>query len=483
MITGSGIGGLLEIEAQHRKLVAKGPGRVSPFLIPKLMINALSGEISMMHGLKGNNFGTASACASAAHAIAMSLRSIQYDESDLVVTGGSEAAITTLGMSGFGNMRALSSRNDEPERASRPFDKDRDGFVMGEGAGIFVLEELEHAKARGAKIYCEVVGAGMTGDAHHITQPAPNAEGAQRSMRIALADGGLSPEDIDYINAHGTSTPINDVNESHAINAVIRRTRQIAGGQQHQEHDRSSPRRVRRRRVPGLRALHRTRRRSSDPESRGAGRRLRSGLRQGRAARTRGSRRSVELTRFRRAQRDPGLQEVHRLTEFEMARPDHAAIRARAEAAGQGQLFNRLEELDATSRDQLFAELESLDWDLLDRLRASLASETCAEPVRLEPVPSIRKGADSEADDRARERGEQLLREGRVAVFVVAGGQGSRLGFEGPKGQYPATAITKKSLFQLFAEKIRAVGDRAGEALPWYVMDQPRQSRADAVLL
>ncbi|MCB9831567.1 MAG: beta-ketoacyl-ACP synthase II [Planctomycetes bacterium] len=221
VIAGSGIGGLLEIEDQHRKLIAKGPDRVSPFLIPKLMLNALAGEISMQFNLKGVNFATASACASAAHAIAMAMRSIKLGEQDLVVTGGSEAAITHLGMSGFASLRAMSTRNDDPEHASRPFDKDRDGFVMGEGAGILVLEELEHARARGAKIYCEVVGAGMTADAHHITAPAENAEGAQRSMRLAMAEGGLVPTDIDYINAHGTSTPINDPNESLAIEAVF----------------------------------------------------------------------------------------------------------------------------------------------------------------------------------------------------------------------------------------------------------------------
>ncbi|MCA9319917.1 MAG: beta-ketoacyl-ACP synthase II [Planctomycetes bacterium] len=221
VIAGSGIGGLLEIEEQHRKLLAKGPQRVSPFLIPKLMLNALAGNISMEYQLKGPNFATASACASAGHAIATALRSIQFGESDAVVTGGAEAAITTLGMSGFANMKALSTRNDEPERASRPFDKDRDGFVMGEGGGILVVEELEHAKRRGAKIYCELIGAGSTGDGFHITQPAPEAEGAQRSMRLALQSGGATVDEVDYVNAHGTSTPINDPNESQAIEKIL----------------------------------------------------------------------------------------------------------------------------------------------------------------------------------------------------------------------------------------------------------------------
>lgn len=221
VIAGSGIGGLIETEAQHKKLLEKGPGRVSPFLIPKLMLNALSAQMSMDFNFKGANFATTSACASAGHAIAMAMRSIKYGESDIVLTGGAEACITTLGMGGFAALKAMSTRNDDPEAASRPFDRDRDGFVMGEGAGILLLEELEHAKKRGAKIYCEIVGAGMTADAHHITQPAPMAEGAQRSMKLAMREGGLNIEDVDYVNAHGTSTPINDVNESQAIEAVF----------------------------------------------------------------------------------------------------------------------------------------------------------------------------------------------------------------------------------------------------------------------
>ncbi len=221
VILGSGIGGLIETEAQHKRLLKGGPGRVSPFLIPKLMLNALSGQVSMRFGMKGANFATASACASAGHALGMALRTIQYGDAEVVVSGGSEAAITTLGMGGFASLKALSSRNDDPERASRPFDADRDGFVMGEGAGILVLEELSHAQARGARIYCELVGVGMTGDAHHITQPAPEAEGAQRAMRLAMEGGGLNTEDVSYVNAHGTSTPLNDVNESMAIRAVF----------------------------------------------------------------------------------------------------------------------------------------------------------------------------------------------------------------------------------------------------------------------
>ena len=229
VITGSGIGGLWEIEEQHKRLLDKGPDRISPYLIPKLMLNALSGNISIAFGMKGANFATASACASGGHAMAVAMRTIQLGEADVVVSGGSEAAITPLGLGGFCALRALSTRNEAPAEASRPFDKDRDGFVMGEGAGILVLEELEHAKRRGARIYCEIAGAGMTGDAFHITAPADGAEGAQRSMSIALQEAGIGIDDVDYINAHGTSTPLNDVNESQAIEAVFKgRAKQLA---------------------------------------------------------------------------------------------------------------------------------------------------------------------------------------------------------------------------------------------------------------
>ncbi|MAG56905.1 MAG: beta-ketoacyl-[acyl-carrier-protein] synthase II [Planctomycetes bacterium] len=220
-IAGSGIGGLESIESQHQVMLERGPGRVTPFLIPKLMMNALSGELSMLLGIKGQNWVTASACASSSHALGSALRAIQYGEADIMVSGGSEAAITPLGMAGFCSLRAMSQRNDDPEQASRPFDKDRDGFIMGEGAAFLVLEELESARKRGARIYAEFCGFGATADAHHITAPAPNAEGAQRSMRQCLADAGLNAGDVDYVNAHGTSTPINDPNESAAIRAVF----------------------------------------------------------------------------------------------------------------------------------------------------------------------------------------------------------------------------------------------------------------------
>jgi 3-oxoacyl-[acyl-carrier-protein] synthase II len=221
VIAGSGIGGLATIEEQHEVLRTRGPGRITPFLIPRLMMNALSGEISIQLGLRGPNWVVASACASAAHAIGCALRAVQYDEADIVLTGGSEAAVTPLGIGGFCSLRAMSTRNDEPERASRPFDKDRDGFVMGEGGAILVVESEEHAKRRGARIYCELAGFGATADAHHITAPAENAEGAQRAMRCALRDGGIDGSEVDYVNAHGTSTPINDPNESAAIAAVL----------------------------------------------------------------------------------------------------------------------------------------------------------------------------------------------------------------------------------------------------------------------
>ncbi len=221
VICGSGIGGLLEIEAQHKVILSRGPSRVSPFLIPKLMMNAMSAQLSMRFGLKGPNWVTASACASASHGIGSALRAIQYGDADVIVTGGSEAAITPLGIAGFCSLGAMSTRNDHPESASRPFDRDRDGFVMGEGAAVLVVEELEHARRRGARIYCELAGFGATADAYHITAPAAGAEGAQRSMRLAMADTGINLDEVDYINAHGTSTPINDPNETAAIKSVF----------------------------------------------------------------------------------------------------------------------------------------------------------------------------------------------------------------------------------------------------------------------
>jgi 3-oxoacyl-[acyl-carrier-protein] synthase II len=221
VILGSGVGGLHEMESQTERLLTKGPDKVSAFTIPKLMVNAASGHISIQYGLKGPNAAVVTACASATNAMGDALREIQQGRTDVMVTGGSEAAVTPMGICGFANMRALSMRNDDPPRASRPFDADRDGFVMSEGAGILVFEELEHAQRRGAKIYTEVLGYGASGDAGHITQPDEAGLGAARAMVNALQDGGLNPEDIDYINAHGTSTPLGDVAETVAIKSVF----------------------------------------------------------------------------------------------------------------------------------------------------------------------------------------------------------------------------------------------------------------------
>jgi len=218
---GSGIGGIATLEEQKEVLMAKGPRRIGPFLIPMLIINIASGLVSIRYGIKGPNSSCVTACATGNHAIGDAYRIIQRGEAEVMIAGGTEAAITQLGFGGFCSMKALSTRNDEPERASRPFDRDRDGFVMGEGAGVVVLESLEHAQARGAEIYAELVGYGMTADAHHITAPAPNGEGAQRAMQVALRDAGLEPSQVDYINAHGTSTELNDRFESIAIRKVF----------------------------------------------------------------------------------------------------------------------------------------------------------------------------------------------------------------------------------------------------------------------
>jgi 3-oxoacyl-[acyl-carrier-protein] synthase II len=220
-LIGSGIGGLGEIEEQHAKLFERGPSRVSPFMIPKLIVNAASGNVSVRWGLRGPNSAVATACASATNAIGDAFRLIQYDAADLMVTGGSEAAITPMGLSGFARMNALSTRNAEPEKASRPFDRDRDGFVLAEGAGVVILEEYEHARRRRATIMAEVLGYGMTADASHMTAPDPEGRGASRAMWTAIRDAGLNPSDIDYVNAHGTSTPLGDKAETLAIKTVF----------------------------------------------------------------------------------------------------------------------------------------------------------------------------------------------------------------------------------------------------------------------
>lgn len=221
VILGSGIGGLSEIETQVERLLSKGPDRVSPLTIPKLMLNAAGGNLSIRYGLRGPNFTVATACASATNAMGDAFKTIQYDDADVVVTGGTEAAITAMGLSAFQNMKALSDRNDEPHRASRPFDINRNGFVLSEGAGILVFEELEHALKRGARIYGEVLGYGASGDAGHITQPDPLGTGAARAMKNALRDAKLEPTSVDYVNAHGTSTPLGDKAETQAMKVVF----------------------------------------------------------------------------------------------------------------------------------------------------------------------------------------------------------------------------------------------------------------------
>jgi 3-oxoacyl-[acyl-carrier-protein] synthase II len=218
---GSGIGGLATTTEQHKTLMERGPGRMSPFTIPMLIGNMASGLVSMYFNLRGPNFATCSACATANHAIGEAWRTIKAGDAQVMFAGGSEAAVIPIGIGGFCAMRAMSTRNDDPKTSSRPFDKDRDGFVMGEGAGVLVLEELEHAKKRGARIYCEISGYGNTADAHHLTAPSPGGEGAARSMKMALRTAGLNATDIDYINAHGTSTPQGDIAETQAIKTVF----------------------------------------------------------------------------------------------------------------------------------------------------------------------------------------------------------------------------------------------------------------------
>ena len=219
VIIGSGIGGISTFEEQHSRLL-HSPRRVSPFFIPSMISDIASGQVSIKYGFKGPNYSVVSACATASHAIGDAFRMICYGDADVIVTGGSDATITPMAIAGFSNMKAL-TKNDDPEYASRPFDAERDGFVMGEGAGILILEEMEHAKSRVANIMAELSGYGATADAHHLTSPAPNGEGAIRAMKLAIEDAGCSPTDIDYINAHGTSTPYNDKIETSAIKTVF----------------------------------------------------------------------------------------------------------------------------------------------------------------------------------------------------------------------------------------------------------------------
>lgn len=221
IVIGSGMGGLPAIEYYHRILLEKGWKRVSPFFIPMVIVNLAAGQISIKYGIKGPTLAVTTACATGNHSIGEAFRMIQYGDADVIIAGGAEAVITPMAIAGFAVMRALSTRNDEPEKASRPFDSDRDGFVMGEGAGILILEELEHAIKRGAKIYAELVGYGMSSDAYHITAPAPAGTGGASCMKMALNDAGISPEEVDYINAHGTSTKQGDELETQAIKTVF----------------------------------------------------------------------------------------------------------------------------------------------------------------------------------------------------------------------------------------------------------------------
>ncbi len=220
-LVGSGVGGIATLEAQHSRLINRGPSRISPYFVPMMIIDMAPGLISMRLNLKGPNFGVVSACASGSHAIGETFHMMQMGKADVMVSGGAESAITPMTVGGFASMKALSTRNDEPSKSSRPFDKDRDGFVLGEGAGVIVFETLEHARRRGARIYAEVVGSGATADAYHMTAPAPGGEGAARAMGAALEDAGLAPEEVSFISAHGTSTPHNDRLETAAIKTVF----------------------------------------------------------------------------------------------------------------------------------------------------------------------------------------------------------------------------------------------------------------------
>jgi len=220
-VIGTGIGGIITFEDQHEVMMNRGPGRVSPFFIPMMIANMASGQISIRFNLKGPNFATVSACASGAHAIGEAFDSVRWGRADLMVCGGAEATLTKLCFAGFCAEKAMTTRNDEPTRASRPFDAERDGFVMGEGAGMLVLESEDHAKRRGARIYAELAGYGMSADAHHITAPSPDGDGAARAMRMALEDGQIPRETVGYINAHGTSTPLNDKTETTAVKSVF----------------------------------------------------------------------------------------------------------------------------------------------------------------------------------------------------------------------------------------------------------------------
>ena len=241
VLVGSGLGGLPAIEEYHKVMLERGYRKITPFFIPMLIINLAPGQISMRFGAKGPNLSSVSACATGTHSIGDAYHMIARGDADAMFAGGTESTITPLGIGGFNVMKALSTRNDDPQAASRPFEKNRDGFIMAEGAGILILEEYEMAKKRGANIYCEIAGYGLTSDAHHLTQPAPGGEGAARCIKMALNSAGLNPEQVDYVNAHGTSTYFNDLYETMAIKTVFWRPCRQADGQFDQKHDRSRP--------------------------------------------------------------------------------------------------------------------------------------------------------------------------------------------------------------------------------------------------
>ena len=275
----SGIGGFTTIEREHKALLEGGPRKISPFFIPSAIINLAAGQVSIRFGAKGPNSATCTACSASAHAIGDAYEIIRRGAADVMIAGGSEAAITPMGIGGFGALRALSTRNDEPERASRPFDKDRDGFIVGEGAGVLILEELEHARRRGARIYAELVGYGMSADAYHITAPSEDGDGAFRVMRAAIESAGIEPNQVDYINAHGTSTPQGDSARDAGHQALLRRPRLQAGRVIDQVDDRTPARRRRRPRGRHHRAGRASSDCAPDDQPRRARCRVRPGLR------------------------------------------------------------------------------------------------------------------------------------------------------------------------------------------------------------
>ena len=309
VLVGTGVGGLQTLENEIRNLIEKGPNRVSPLLIPMMIADMASGHISILTGAKGPNSTVVTACATGAHAIGDSLEILRRGQADVMICGGTEASVTMTAVAGFGNMKAMTSKfNDDPTRASRPFEANRDGFVIGEGAGVLILETLEHAEKRGATIYCEVAGYGMSGDAYHMTQPAPGGEGVARAMKLALKDAALEPEQIGYVNAHGTSTPLNDKNETAALKSVfgdyayklaVSSTKSMTG------HLLGGAGRDRGR---GVRARDPARDASPDDKLRNSRPRVRPRLHPQRRAGRQSRCRSLEQLRLRRPQRGRGLQ-------------------------------------------------------------------------------------------------------------------------------------------------------------------------------